>query len=189
MTHSTQSKVKAGAAMVKDETANLAKTATETAKSEAHARSEAAREAAAAEAETATEAAQAASDVYPDGSLHKHAGEQVAQGLDATAKALREVDIDAMSRDAAAFARRNPVLFLGGAAAAGFAVARFLKASDPAPRRTADTGPDPWRGHLDVSGPEVPEPMRHPTPEQGPRDMRDTDHRSVLSKINGEAKA
>jgi hypothetical protein len=48
---------------------------------------------------------------------------------------LREGSIDDPVADTRAFARRNPAWFIAGGVLAGFAIARFVKAS---PRRTAE---------------------------------------------------
>ncbi len=179
----SQSKITTAAQKAKAEATELASKATQAAKAEAGVQAETARQAAVVEAEAATEAARAATDAYPEGSLQHRAGEQVAQSLDAAAKALREADMAAMAQNAAAFARRNPLLVLGGAAVAGFAAARFLKASDPAPiASNIDHGPDPWTGHLASRAAPKPDwDMPHAASER-------TDG-TVLSQMNGgEAK-
>lgn len=51
---------------------------------------------------------------------------------------LREHDLRDLAGEAESFARREPILFLGVAFAAGFVAARFLKAS--APRSNSPTG-------------------------------------------------
>ncbi|MFN3208701.1 MAG: hypothetical protein ACE369_06815 [Roseovarius sp.] len=82
-------------------------------------------------------------------SLLSQAGEAVE---DATNR-LRERSIPDLVDDVTVFARRNPLLFLGGAALVGFAAARFLSASTP-----TDEGPeliaadeDVWSGYLPES--------------------------------------
>ena len=44
---------------------------------------------------------------------------------------LRDHDMNDVVRDAESYARREPLVFLGAAFAAGFIAARFLKASSP----------------------------------------------------------
>jgi hypothetical protein len=46
-----------------------------------------------------------------------------------------------LASQATDMARRNPMLFIGGAAIAGFAAARFLKARDPQPHASAQANP------------------------------------------------
>ncbi|CAN5148255.1 hypothetical protein BH24PSE2_BH24PSE2_06870 [soil metagenome] len=55
---------------------------------------------------------------------------EAAQRLSDAAERLREGDIDSMANEARDVARRNPALFLAGAAFAGFLSARFVKASN-----------------------------------------------------------
>jgi hypothetical protein len=52
-----------------------------------------------------------------------------ADRLDGAAVALRERSIGQLLDDIGAFARREPVLFFGGALVAGFALSRFVKSS------------------------------------------------------------
>ncbi len=51
---------------------------------------------------------------------------------------LRENDLEDMVHEVESFARRQPLLFLGGALAAGFLGARFLKSSSPSGDLTGD---------------------------------------------------
>jgi hypothetical protein len=55
--------------------------------------------------------------------------DQAADGLDRLSHSLRNQDIDALKTQVQDFARRKPGAFLGGAVAAGFLMARFLKSS------------------------------------------------------------
>jgi hypothetical protein len=57
--------------------------------------------------------------------------ERAADGLEALGGALRDRDIDSLTTQVQDFARKQPGVFLGGAVAAGFLVARFLKSSSP----------------------------------------------------------
>ena len=54
--------------------------------------------------------------------------EWAADGLERVSSALRTRDLDSMLRGAEDFARRQPIVFFLGAAAAGFLAARFFKA-------------------------------------------------------------
>lgn len=62
--------------------------------------------------------------------------EQAASGVEQIADTLHRQDLGDLVRQTEDFARRQPGLFIGGAVAAGFALARFLKSS--ADRRMAD---------------------------------------------------
>ncbi len=56
--------------------------------------------------------------------------QSAASGLEQLSGALRNRDLDALLRDAESFARRQPALFFGAAALAGFFAVRFLKSSN-----------------------------------------------------------
>ncbi|MFP7673851.1 hypothetical protein ACG74X_10920 [Marivita sp. S0852] len=101
------------------------------------------------EADQTADAAQRASDAFDPGSLQAAALAQLAQGIEGMAQTLRDRSIDGLVDDVAVFARRNPVLFLSGAALAGFAAARFLKSS---PTHADDDVHDPWTDHLSNTG-------------------------------------
>ncbi|WP_299658331.1 hypothetical protein [uncultured Tateyamaria sp.] len=74
---------------------------------------------------------------------------QAVDALGQVAEHLRHADIQSLTRDVGDYAKRHPVLALGGAALVGFAAARFLKAGTP-PDRKALAG-DPWAGHEERS--------------------------------------
>lgn len=54
---------------------------------------------------------------------------KLADGLDSIAQALEANSLGDLSRELQDFARRNPALFIGGAALAGFMAGRFLRSS------------------------------------------------------------
>lgn len=98
------------------------------------------------EAARATEAAR--NEVDPD-SIQAAALKQIGAQISHAADRLRDKPVDAMVDDVAVFARRNPMLFLGGAALAGFAAARFLKSGNAgSDRHASHASDDPWSGHL-----------------------------------------
>ena len=55
--------------------------------------------------------------------------EQANDGLRRMSDTMRGKDLDQIVRDAEAFARQRPAMFLGAAAIAGFFAVRFLKSS------------------------------------------------------------
>ena len=55
--------------------------------------------------------------------------EAAADNLQRFSQSLREKDFEGLVRDAESFARRQPAVFLGAAAVAGFLAVRFLKSS------------------------------------------------------------
>ncbi|QFT93893.1 hypothetical protein FIU86_13665 [Roseovarius sp. THAF9] len=76
---------------------------------------------------------------------------QAGEAVEDATNRLRERSLPDMVEDVSAFARRNPLLFLGGAALAGFAAARFLSASAPSddgPELIASDDEDVWAGYL-----------------------------------------
>ncbi|WGH79468.1 hypothetical protein [Jannaschia ovalis] len=62
-------------------------------------------------------------------SYQSQAADYVAQNLSQAADHIRDKDLGDVVDDVSRFARRNPALFLGGAALLGFGVARLMKAS------------------------------------------------------------
>ncbi|MFC3616027.1 hypothetical protein ACFORG_19925 [Lutimaribacter marinistellae] len=123
--------------------------ATGNVKSTAQELGEAARERAEAEAQVAqdrvamaaeSEAQQIrdAGSAFEAGSFARGAADQLADSLTHAATAVRDADFQSMQEDLTAFARRNPLLFFGGAALLGFVATRALKASE----RHGDKEPD-----------------------------------------------
>jgi len=55
--------------------------------------------------------------------------EQASDGLRRMTDSMRGKNVDQIVRDAEAFARQRPAVFLGAAALAGFFAVRFLKSS------------------------------------------------------------
>jgi hypothetical protein len=101
----------------------------------------------------------AAAEEFEAGSFSRHAAEQMADRLSDAADAVRGADLGTLQTDVEAFARRNPLLFFGTAALAGFAVVRAVKASEraeveAAAARRADAGSVPvgQRGYPEQTG-------------------------------------
>ena len=114
-----------------------------TAKAETAARAESAKRATAESVQTVADATQAAANEFDIGAPQAQAMNQVADHIEDLAERMRTADVQELASQATDFARRNPVLFIGGAALAGLAVARFLKARDP--NQTSGTAlQDPW---------------------------------------------
>jgi hypothetical protein len=63
--------------------------------------------------------------------------QSAASGLEQLSGALRNRDLDALLRDAESFARRQPALFFGAAALAGFFAVRFLKSGSSGDAQSA----------------------------------------------------
>lgn len=113
----------------------------------AHAEAEDARARTVDSIENAGRAAQAAGDTFQPDTLQAAALDQIGAQINSVAAQLRSKPVDEMVDDVAVFARKNPLLFLGGAALVGFAAARFLKSGNGS-GHVSDDGDDPWSGHL-----------------------------------------
>ncbi len=132
---------------VSDHASDLAKQAQATAKAEATARAAGVKDAAAKNVQTAADAAHAAAQEFDPNAPQAQAIGQVADHVQDIADRIRTADLQQLAMQATVFARRYPLMFIGGATLAGFAAARFLKARDP--NRTPGTlVRDPWvQGH------------------------------------------
>jgi hypothetical protein len=73
-----------------------------------------------------------AGKAFDDNPYARQAADQISDGLTQMASSLRHADLRSIQTDLTQFARRNPLLFFGGAAAVGFLAARALKASEQA---------------------------------------------------------
>ena len=58
---------------------------------------------------------------------------QIANGFADASEAVGNKDLGELAGELSGFARRSPLVFLGGAALVGFAAARFAKASSTSP--------------------------------------------------------
>ena len=127
-----------------------------------------AKDATANKVQQAANAADAAASHLDPASPQAEAMSQVAEHIEGFASQLRHADVREVASQATDMARRNPMLFIGGAALAGFAAARFLKARDPRPYTGTDS--DPWAA---------------PSPASRGYTAEDANHRSVMADING----
>ena len=82
----------------------------------------------------------AAAEKFGEQSVQGDLFRGAARGLDALSQALQGNSMSGLASDITDFGRRNPAVFLGGAALAGFALARFAQASaaDPTPEPADD---------------------------------------------------
>ncbi len=87
---------------------------------------------------------EAAADGLEGSPLQQDLLREAADGLKQIARAVQGKSIGAMVGDLSEFGRQNPLAYLGGAALAGFALARFARASSPddAARYPASTRPE-----------------------------------------------
>jgi hypothetical protein len=70
-----------------------------------------------------------ASEELRDGSAQERTLGQIASGIADASDAIRDKDLGEIVEMASRFGRRNPALFLGGAALVGFVASRYAKAS------------------------------------------------------------
>ncbi|MEM7730526.1 MAG: hypothetical protein AAF311_14870 [Pseudomonadota bacterium] len=75
---------------------------------------------------------------YGEDSYQAAAADYLATNLTQAADVLRQKDMGSLLADVNLFARRNPALFLGGAALLGFGIARLMKASEPTTHRSVE---------------------------------------------------
>ncbi|MEM9755508.1 MAG: hypothetical protein AAF914_05925 [Pseudomonadota bacterium] len=92
----------------------------------------AAQERAASHTSEQAERVREAGESFDAGSFAHAASERIAENLSQAAQSIRETDLSHLADDVATFARRQPLLFFGGAALLGFAAGRMLKASERA---------------------------------------------------------
>lgn len=146
----TKTSEKTMAETAKERATEVAQDVSDAAADKTRREAEKARDMAAEETQKAADAAEAAAGEFDPGSMQAQAIEQVATRIDDLASQLRHTDVDRIARMVGDAARANPLMFVAGAALAGFAATRFLKARDPARARghRADdpwnTGPDPY---------------------------------------------
>lgn len=139
---------------------------------EAESKADALLDTAADEVQSAANAAEAASEQFDSQSLQAMAAHRLADQIEGVAGQLRSTDINSLITQTSDFARRNPLLFIGGAAALGFAATRFFKARNPQASAYADHD-DPWRGTSRAESETL---------------VQSTQSHAVLAEINGGAR-
>lgn len=115
---------------------NIAQQARDTAESAVHdatkaaaSQAEQAKSSVADEMSGVASALRTAAEEMRQGSPQERTFGQIAEGIADASDALRDKDLGTMVQDVSELARRNPLVFLGGAALIGFAATRFAKAS------------------------------------------------------------
>lgn len=117
----TERNVKSTAEDLQETAASVTSSARETA--------ERASEAVSARFERASEALRDTAKSIREGNLGDHSFGQLAASLVDASEAIREKDFNELSRDAKELAHKHPLLLAGGAAAAGFVIARLMAGS------------------------------------------------------------
>jgi hypothetical protein len=169
MTQSNPSETAATAKGPRDEFAEAAETvstrareaasgAVESAVREAHTQTEAAKAGVVDEVSDIASALRVAAGEMRNGSVQERVFAQMADSLADASEAIQHKDLSGIMDDATAFARRNPLIFLSGAALLGFAATRFAKASDG----RAAAGEYPASGHRAATGGAGPAPSAPP---------------------------
>ncbi len=125
-------KAKQAAADIADKAKTAAGKTAQKVADTAASQAEAAKSAAADEVSGVASALRKAAEDMRKGSPQERTFGQIAEGIADVSDAMREKDLSTMVQDVSAFARKNPMVFLGGAALIGFAATRFAKASGPA---------------------------------------------------------
>ncbi len=129
---------------VQSKAANLADDAKAALRAEVDRKADALRDTTADKAQSFADAADAAASKFDGDSLQARAAHQVADQIESVARHLRGTDLNQVVHSASEFARRNPLIFISGAALVGLTATRFLKARDPQrPVQTAGSN-DPW---------------------------------------------
>jgi hypothetical protein len=105
---------------------------TETARRATAERAEAAKDAAAERTSEEAERVRDAASSFDPGTFAHAATDRLADNLSDVAHSIRETDLSHLTNDLTVFARRQPLLFFGGAALLGFAAGRMIKASERA---------------------------------------------------------
>ncbi len=167
----------------KDKTAAAASSAAETAKAQAREVADTvsaeatnyayqARDTAADEVKGVASALRTAAEELRSGSPQERSFSQLADGLADVSETMRDKDLGEIVEDLNGFAKRNPLVFLGGAALLGFVATRFAKASSERPS-----------GGYGGSGVEYDDDDRIDRPTPG------TPHTGVASTVPGRATA
>ncbi|MFZ3585337.1 hypothetical protein ACOI1H_24910 [Loktanella sp. DJP18] len=122
-----------------EEAKESAKTMMQSAKVAVSDQVDAAKDTAANEVDGIASALRKAADELRDDSPQSRTFRQLSTGLADFSDTIRGKDFSELTRDVSAFARRNPVVFLGGAVLIGLAASRFAKASEHASHDDRDS--------------------------------------------------
>ena len=124
-----KTKARDTASAVKEDVTKAAQSAARTVQDEATHYADRSKETAAREVRGVASALRTAADELRDGSPQERTFSQLADGLADVSDTIRDKDLGEVVSGLNSFARRNPLLFLGGAALAGFAATRFARAT------------------------------------------------------------
>ncbi len=125
----TKTEVKDAARDVAGSARDVAQDAANAVRDEAQTHAETAKGNVAAEVSNMAEALRTAASEMRDGSPQERTFAQIADGLADASDSIKDKDLGEIASDVSRFAKRNPLVFLGGAALVGFAATRFATAS------------------------------------------------------------
>lgn len=125
----TGEKISASASEAASTVSDKARETASAAASQARQRADGAKRGVADEVSNVASALRTAAGELREGSPQERTFGQIAEGLADASDSIRNKDLGEMASDVSNFARRNPLVFLGGAALLGFAASRFVKAS------------------------------------------------------------
>ncbi|WP_424933975.1 hypothetical protein [Amaricoccus macauensis] len=124
-------------------------------------KAEAAKKDAAGEVRRTADGLEAAAAELEDSPLQRDLLHEAADGLKQISRSVEGKSLSEMASGLSDLARKNPAAFLGGAALAGFAMARFARATDPA---EDDSAPRMAESRKTVDRPLPPSPRPAPMP-------------------------
>ncbi|WP_316016109.1 hypothetical protein [Roseobacter sp. HKCCA0434] len=168
----TREEMKAAARDLESSARAAAQDARHKAETEVRARADGMKEAAASEVSNMANALRTAADELRSGSPQERTFAQIADGLADASDSIRGKDMGEIAGDLSRYARRNPLVFLGGAALIGFAATRFANASARRPYDHDDYEPTgapraPAASRAPVAPAGTP-PVTRPTPAMQP---------------------
>ncbi|WP_299567765.1 hypothetical protein [uncultured Sulfitobacter sp.] len=146
----------------------------DTVASEAAGYAENAKGAAADEVKNVASALRTAAEEMRNGSPQERTFSQIADGMADASDAMRDKDLGEMVEAVSEFGKRNPMIFLGGAALLGFAATRFAKASGTGAQQSDAYG----RNHT----------MDRPTPAEPSTVSRNYDAQPTVATTPGRTK-
>lgn len=124
-----KNKAKAAAEDLGSSASDTAQNAASAVRDEAARRADDAKSGVADEVSDVASALRKAANDMRDGSPQERTFGQIASSLADVSESIRGKDLGEMANEVSGFAKRNPMLFLGGIALAGFAATRFATAS------------------------------------------------------------
>lgn len=152
---SAADKAKQKASDVADHAKTAASDVADNVKASAKSQARAAKTSVANEVSGVASALRTAAEEMRSGSPQERTMGQIAESLADASDAIQNKDLGAMVQDVSRFARKSPLLFLGGAAVVGFAATRFAKASNDTSEQFAQqsaqyTPVDPYASRGDL---------------------------------------